>query len=124
MPTRRGSTATIFMPPLRAATISWARINEVELGLWPQSKNVPLCATSGVGISTPKVYVNPVSLCQLQTWVVETQLGLPKLLRKRESQRSASETDVPPPVPLASATERAPSRLRISISFAAISSSA
>src|SRR5215510_9940334 len=38
MPTRRGSTATIFIPRFLAATISWARIKEVELGLCPQSK--------------------------------------------------------------------------------------
>ncbi len=35
---RRGSTTTVFMPRWRASTISWARINDVELGLWPQSK--------------------------------------------------------------------------------------
>ena len=36
------------------------------------------------------------SLCQLQTCVVETQFGLPKTFRNRDSQRSPSETDVPP----------------------------
>ena len=41
------------------------------------------------------------SLCQLQTWVVDTQFGLPRKLRKRDNHRSESEIEVPPVVPLA-----------------------
>ena len=52
------------------------------------------------------------SLCQLQTWVVETQLGLPKRLIKRDNQRPASETEVPPPVPFASLPRREDHKFR------------
>ena len=33
MPIRRGSTTTVFIPRALAATMSWAAINEVALGL-------------------------------------------------------------------------------------------
>ena len=47
-------------PPVTAVmdvAAAWlpARMSEVELGLWPQSKKLLLCSRSGVGRFDPKV---------------------------------------------------------------------